>query len=219
MRPVGALLGIISVAIGISLLVAGVALIVVFGPGQDEDGYVHSPTYRLASSGYALTSDRLDLAPYPGDWFPANVATVRLDVESSDGQEIFVGIGPSADVARYLDEVAHDRIDHLGWAVDDVRYDRFDGGAPATVPGDQGFWVAEGTSEDRQTLDWDVERGDWTIVVMNADGSGDIDISTEFGVSIPILPWIGGGLAVVGLVVSVIGIVFLRYGLGSRRRA
>ncbi|MGI8694667.1 MAG: hypothetical protein ACR2JK_17500 [Geodermatophilaceae bacterium] len=45
----------------------------------------------------------------PGWW--TLDADLRLRVGSSDGaRPIFVGIGPAADVASYLDGVAHDQI-------------------------------------------------------------------------------------------------------------
>ena len=148
-----AVFGIVFAPAAISLLVGGIALVVAFGPGSGGDGFVRSPAYELESARYALTSDRIDLAPYPGDWWPADVATARFDVEPQGNQTIFVGIGPSADVSRYLDGVGHDRVDRLGWRRDDVGYQTVPGGAPAATPAEQAFWAASMTTAGPQNLD------------------------------------------------------------------
>jgi hypothetical protein len=216
-RVIAAIFGIIFAPAAIGLLVGGIALVIAFGPARDSDGFVRSPAYELESAGYALTSDRIDLAPYPGDWWPADIATVRIDIESEGTQGVFVGIGPSADVARYLGGVEHDRVDRLGFRVDDVEYERVIGGPPATAPGEQSFWAASSTATGRQNLDWDVERGDWTIVVMNADASAGVEVTAEFGISIPVLLWVGIGMIIVSVVLGGLAAGLLVYAFGARR--
>ena len=86
------------------------------------DGFLTSPTYDLTMSWYALTSGNVDLASRPGDWWPSNVGTVKFDVARTDGGPVFVGIGPAADVDRYLDGVGIDEITRLGTGSTDVSY-------------------------------------------------------------------------------------------------
>ncbi len=215
-RVIAAIFGIIFGPAAIGLLVGGIALVIAFGPGRDGDGFVRSPAYELQTSGYALTSERIDLAPYPGDWWPTDVATVRIDIESDGTQGVFVGIGPSAEVARYLAGVELDRVDRLGLRADDVRYVRVAGGPPESPPPEQSFWAAWSIATDRQNLTWDVERGDWTIVVMNADASAGIEVTAEFGISIPVLLWVGIGMIIASVVVGGFAAGLLVYAFRSR---
>jgi hypothetical protein len=213
-KVVAAIFGAIFAPVAIGLLVGGIALIVAFGPGRGEDGFVFSPRYDLASDGYALTSDRIDIARYPGDWWPSDIATVRLDMEPGGGDELFFGIGPSADVARYLDGVALDQVERLGFGRRDVTYDNIAGGPPPTPPGEQAFWVASGAGS--QLVDWDFVPGDWTIVVMNADGSAGVSVAAAFGIDIPVLVWVGVGMIVAAVVFGGLSAGLLVYAFGRR---
>ena len=42
-----------------------------------------------------------------------------------------------------------------------------------------------------QTLDWDVEDGNWSVVVMNADGSAGVDAGVSAGANLPFLDDLG----------------------------
>ena len=84
----------------------------------------------------------------------------------NSGSPLFVGIGPSADVDRYLAGVSHTLISDF-WS-DSVQ--AIGGGMPGSPPGTQDFWVASATGTGAQTLTWDPANGSWTVVVMNADG-------------------------------------------------
>ena len=55
-----------------------------------------------------------------------------------------------------------------------------------------------------QTVTWDVKHGDWSVVVMNADGSRGVDTGVSAGADFPILSalaWggVGGGLVLLGV--------------------
>jgi hypothetical protein len=90
-------------------------------------------------------------------------------------------------------------------------------GAPATAPGDQSFWVASADGSGTQALTWDARDGNWQVVVMNADGSRNVDASLAIGAELPNLLWMGiAALAVGGLV---LGIAVLLVVLGARRRS
>src|SRR5262249_42390298 len=82
------------------------------------------------------------------------------------GPVLFVGIGPSTDVDRYLAGVSHTLISDY-WQ---GRVQPIGGSRPASAPAGQDFWVASATGPGAQTLRWDPAAGTWTVVVMNADG-------------------------------------------------
>lgn len=201
-RIVAAIFGIVFGPIAIGLLVGGIALTIAFATLRDADEFLSSPDYNMTTSGFALVSDEVDLGSYPGDWWPSDAANVRFAVRSTDGGSVFVGIGPSDDVERYLDGVAHDQIVSLGDRRNEVTYRSFSGNAPATTPGEQSFWVATVEGQNEQTLTWGVRQGAWTVVVMNADGSAPVVVSTEIAVRIPALVGIGIGLIIAGLLLG-----------------
>ena len=59
------------------------------------------------------------------------------------------------------------------------------GGAPATLPGQESFWVAQASGTGQQELLWVPAAGDWTAVVMNADGSRPVVAYLSFGATAP----------------------------------
>ena len=75
---------------------------------------------------------------------------------------------------------------------------------PATQP----FW--ETTTNANGELNWEVQDGDWTVVVMNADGSAGVKANVEAGANVPILDDIGwvlltlGGLGMAGAAALII---------------
>jgi hypothetical protein len=85
---------------------------------------------------------------------------------------------------------------------DDPEFERHEGGAPATPPGEQGFWVAESEGSVEQTLTWDAEFGRWTAVVMNAEAVRGIDVEADAGVKLDWAIWAGMGMFVVGLLMT-----------------
>jgi hypothetical protein len=212
MRPgkiVAAVFGALAALVAIGLIVGGAVLAWAYGTQRDDDGFLTSPTYDLATSQYALVSGDVDLASRPGDWWPSNVGTVRIDVSRTDGGTVFVGIGDSTDVDGYLNGVGIGEITRLGPSSSDVAYESVTGGAPAAPPTDETFWAASTSGEGMQTLEWDIEQGEWTVVVMNADGSPTVAVEAELGARIGVLLAIAIGLLLFGLLVGAGGAALL----------
>jgi hypothetical protein len=133
-------------------------------------------------------------------------ATVHIGVRDQDGADnIFVGVGPSDAVASYLDGVTVDRLIQVNWP-GGVRTETIAGSASAAPapPTDQHFWVASDTGTTA-SVDWVAGSGDWTIVVMNADGSAPIDIAGAVTIAVPALGPASIALLVVGLVLLLVG--------------
>ena len=196
-RIVVAVVAVLFALVSVGMIVGGVAVAWAFGTQRDADGFLTSPTFELESGSYAITSEDVDLASRPGDWFPSGLADVRIDVAADDS--VFVGIGPSADVDAYLSGVAIDEVTRLGPADTDVEYRTVAGSAiPVTVPAAQDFWV-ESSEGSAAGFMWEVDAGEWTVVVMNADASPSVAVSLDAGVRIPILFGIGIGLLIGGL--------------------
>ena len=130
----------------------------------------------------------------------------------SSGSPLFVGVGPSADVDRYLAGVSHTLISDF-WS-DSVQ--PIAGGVPGSPPGTQDFWVASATGAGAQTLTWDPANGSWTVVVMNADGRAGMDVGTDLGATYPALLGIAVGLLVAGGAFLIGGMLLI---VGAIRRS
>lgn len=166
---------------------------------QREGDYVTTGIHEFSTTGSALASESTKLGTSGVGWLyaPSLLDKVRIRVTPvSTGGALFVGIGPTAEVDRYLAGVKHMLISDF-W---DDKVEAVAGGASAAAPGTQGFWVASAIGAGAQTLVWDAAKGSWTVVVMNADGRPGVDIKADLGARFPALVWIAAGLLVAGAV-------------------
>jgi hypothetical protein len=170
---------------------------------QREDGYVTTPSERFATPTYALTRTRLDVdTDGPGwllneSWF----GKIRIRGESLGAKMLFIGIGPEASVARYLGSVAHASVEDIDFDPFRVKYRPIAGGAPQGPPTEQRFWAVSASGVGEQTVTWEVRDGDWSVVVMNADGSRGLAADIDLGAELSFLLWVAIGLLVGGVLV------------------
>jgi hypothetical protein len=193
-------LGIPMLLIGLFMTLGGVALLVLVG----TDGTFSLPATRATTNGHALVLETLDV----GQDFPTSgsfAATVGVTVAGKDG-DVFVGIGPAADVARYLRGVQIDRIVQVDWPGGMRTEPASKGTRTPDPPEQQSFWVAkdQGTTAN---LQWPLSGGDWTLVIMKADGSSDVSVTASGTLRMTALGPISIGLLVVGITILVGGIL------------
>jgi hypothetical protein len=185
--------GIPLVLLGLFMTIGGIALVVLVG----TDGSFTLPQTRGTSSGHALVFETLDLSealPSSGSF----AATVGVTVQGNDGDgDVFVGIGPASDVARYLDRVQVDRILQVNWP-GGMRTEAEPGTRRPKPPDEQSFWVATAHGSPA-TLTWPVAPGNWTLVIMNASGASPVSVLASGSITLPALGPIGIVLLVVGL--------------------
>ena len=222
-RVVVIVTGTLAAAFGLAVLAGGTAAVIVQAAGTDDDGYFRSGDFRLTSTGAAIVSSRLDLhsEPADADWLieRGDLGTVSLNVESArPGEAVFAGIGPSEDVEAYLGSVSHDRLEDFDESLEHLEYRHHDGAESATPPGAQTFWAAQVTTDRADTLTWQVDSGDWTVVLMNADGSSDVEIDARAGIKIDWLLPVAIGLMVVGAAFMASGTTAVVLGVRRSRR-
>jgi hypothetical protein len=192
--------------IGLALLLGGIAVLAAYAFGRDDDGYFTSDREPLNSATYAITTEDIDLGVDEADWAPDEIlGNVRVQVEGE--KPVFVGIGSDEDVDRYLGDVARDEL--IGFHDGDPELDPRRGRAPRGPPGERSFWVAESEGSGEQALTWDAEFGRWTAIVMNADAARGIDVEADAGVKLGWVIWAGLGMFVVGLLMTVGGVVVI----------
>jgi hypothetical protein len=182
---------------------------------QRDAGYVTTGAHQFSTAGSALATEPVDLGTARAGWFygPGLLGEVRIRVTPADSAStLFVGIGRSADVDRYLAGVSDTVISDF-WA-DGVQ--NVPGDKAGSAPGTQTFWVASTGGSGARTLVWEPAKGSWSVVVMNADGRPGIDVGADLGAKMPALLWIGIGLLVMGAVFAAAGAFLI---VGSFRRS
>lgn len=202
---------IVALVVGSLLALASLGL---FGGGaalvwahntQRVDGYYTTETHRFETETFAIATEKIDLGADPGgpSWSPiSTIGTARIVAEDPRGGSIFVGVGRSDDVAAYLDGVEHVTFRTTRHDPFAPRYRLREGGAPETLPSAQDFWLAAAEGRRAQTVTWDVDGDDITIVVMRADGSAGVVADASAGLATDWLGVIGVGLVGVGLIVA-----------------
>jgi len=202
-----------------AVLAAGGFLLFLDQTQRDSAGFLQTSTERFETPTYALTSESIDIHIGGPDWLdPADLfGEIRIRAASAEpGQEIFVGIGRADDVDAYLDGVGHDEVRDVDVAPFSAGYTTRPGGPPAAPPTDEDLWVASVAGPGTQSLVWDVEEGEWSVVVMNADALEGVQADVSIGAELPILLWLWIGVLVLGGALLAVG-VFLVV-LGLRRR-
>lgn len=210
-------IGAVLALIGLIALLAGGTLLWVNFSQRDASGFYTTPTAHLDTSTHAFTSD-VDLgAPTSqGNWVPVHVlGTVRIRATAVSGQPIFIGIGPRTAVNRWLSGVSHAHVREVGFSPFRLDTQPVRGTAEPSPPTSQTFWVASVSGSGAQTLRWATRGGDWSAVIMNANGSSGINVDVTVGANTGILLPIGIGATVFGVVV--LGAAALLIVLGARR--
>jgi hypothetical protein len=191
---------------------------------KDERGYVMTDTERFDAGTRALASENLDVNLDGAEWLvdETDLGRVTLDVESRADTPVFVGIARTGDVSEYLRGVAHTEvsdIDYGGPFTDDfdAAYHDLNGSGRPTPPAESDIWVASEQGPGRQKLDWDAKDGDWSVVVMNADGSRGVDADISAGAKVAFLDELGWTLVGTGGVALVIGVGLMVLGIRRPR--
>jgi hypothetical protein len=184
---------------------------------KDSDGYYSTSAERFSTNTYALASENLDIDDgLPGS--ATDYGTVRFKVRSDDSAPVFVGVGRTADVERYLDRTAHATLTDFDVDPFAAEYRTTGGLARPAAPGTQPIWAAKASGDGTQTLTWDAEDGDWSVVVMNADGSSGVDTDISVGADVPIIDDLATGFTIGGGAGLVIGLALMAGGLIRPRR-
>ena len=121
---------------------------------------------------------------------------MKLRAAPGSSAPLFVGVADSADVARYLSDVAHTTV------VDTARLRSGLPGHPGRPaghsPGGRRLLERAGQRQQHPGVTWPVNPGDWTLVVMNADGSAGVSTDAAIGATFPGLGRVITALFVVG---------------------
>ena len=209
-----ALLGLIS----IGLLAGGGAIAWLDHTQRDVSGYLTSPTRTVATSTYAINTDRIDLGNTT-DVPPSSIlGAVRIPATASDPtQPVFIGIARHDAVDRYLNGVGHVTI--TSWSGGVTTYQVHPGSAPGVPPTALSTWdrSAHGPGTRRSPGSRaEVTGPSWRC---GPTASRGLSIAADVGATVPALGWIDAGVFTAGgiLLIAAILLITLSISFASRR--
>ena len=217
-RIIAVIVGAVLAFGSLGLLVGGGVLRLADDGLRDSQGYLMSSAVEFTSPGYAATSGDVQLrsgtpvVDLPERW----LGTVKVEADARTSNGVFIGIARTSDVEAYLAGVAHSTVSDPFGSDRTPPSDYTDGTAPRQAPQDESFWVASARGPGQQTLTWKAQAGNWTLVVMNGEGTTPVAADVSAGATVPVLDDIAIGLLLAGLLGVVISAVVLV--LALRRR-
>lgn len=199
---------------------AGGGLLLWADSKKDDQGYISTGTERFSTDTSALVTENLDLDLDGAESLVDDgvYGKVRVKAESAEGKPVFVGIARTSDVSDYLRGSSHDVITDVEFSPFHADYDTRAGRTPA-APGERKIWAATAQGDGEQVLTWDVRDGDWSVVVMNADGSAGVKAAISAGASLGFLDEAGKISLTTGFVLLILAGGLLFVGARPRRDA
>lgn len=214
-----------GVASLLAIAALGLGALAFWGDDQkDDQGYLTTDSQPFAASTHALATENLDLDLDGAEALvdETSLGDIRLDVASQTGKPVFVGIARTDDVSAYLADVSHTTVTDLDYEPFEASYEPEAGVRSPDRPGAQSIWAASAQGAGSQSLRWEAEDGDWSVVVMNADGSAGVEADISAGAKLPFLTAIGwsaiGGGAILLLAAALLVVLGIRPPRGGSRQ-
>jgi hypothetical protein len=223
---VAIIVGGLFILVGVSVLFAGGALMGVTGVLDQGGGFIGVDNIDMETSTQMLVAKEVDIivddfeGPPNWVWEPdiGDLVTIKIKADSDDGKNVFIGIIEEREAIEYLGSIAYDQISDFDLDTDGRRsqpyleYRYHPGNQLDVAPIELDIWVSQVHGSGEQTLLWSPEVGRYWLVIMNEDGSQNVDVDVGFSVKIPILGSIGRGLFMGGLVVLGLGVAIIYVG-------
>jgi len=199
-RVIRRIFGVLLALIGLIVAVlGGAAAFWLIGP----DNTVRTGEQPLSSKGLAIASTP--------EMLDRNGPVLHVDVRSTKGTPVFVGVGRDFDVESYLKGTAHSRLVQLEYPIALTTQDVKGTAGPLTAPGTLDWWVAKADGAGSQSIAWPIEDGPYEVVVMNADGKTAPDTRVDLGLEIKGAFSTALGIFAAGLVLLALGILLVLF--------
>ena len=206
------LLGLIALIAGLAISAFGVAGLSFGG----RSGVLQSGYHAISTPTDAFVSNPSEIRNSNHVGRTGNPVTLRVYGRNST-KPLFVGIGPSAQVAAYLNGAPYEQVTHVDFGPFRLTSTRIDGTTQPAAPADQSFWVAQATGSTPQ-LRWPVDDGDYRVVIMNADASPGVSLDARVGLKIKGLFGIALGATIFGCLLALLGLGLMIWGIAAKRK-
>jgi hypothetical protein len=202
--------GSLSFLLALALIGGAVAGIVGLENNRDATGYFVTHTHHYQTSSYALSTESLNVGSVTGA-LETSLLRLRITATSDHaGKPLFIGIARTEDVARYLARVKHEELRDLKFDPFKVHYRPIGGGAPTARPSTQSFWQTRSTGTGTQSISWPVKSGQWSAVVMNADGGRNVAVDAQLAARLSGAWWFVVAFLALGALALAGGILLVR---------
>lgn len=223
------ILGILLLLGAFPLLIGGGVLLWVDISLADAEGYISTRAYQLESDSYAIVTEPAEVDLDAGwdwgwgwfrGWDLGGLVKLKIEATSNNPKGIFIGIADAGESAwqEYISDVEYDEIIRFSLSPYEVEYSNHTGSSEPGMPASQTFWKDEVFGAGTQELKWELETGTYSLVLMNQDGSQNVDVDISLGVRIPLILGFGVGFLVGGIVALILGIIMIILSLSGRRR-
>ena len=124
-RVLAIVFGVLGFLVGAAMIVGAVWML---NEDRDDDGFYATEPYTFERSSFAIASGDFDQLTEVPSWLADRVADpvdIRIEGTGTSGKSLFLGIGPTADVDRFLSGVAYDEVKGLdldGRSISSVDY-------------------------------------------------------------------------------------------------
>lgn len=211
-------IGLTGIVIALPLLFAGGSLFWVDTALTDENGFVNSTVMEIEVDGFALVAGPTEIEDVPqipdSPIALGEIVTLRIQAENLDAdQGIFIGTAPTEILDNYLGGVPYAVVDDTDKDEMFLSYRMNASDEPLLPPREQEFWTSSATGMGLQQLEWELEEGDVSFVVMNEDASDGLAFEAVAGVRIPLIGPVGVGLLIAGGVALAIGTILFALAL------
>jgi len=187
---------------------------------QGSEGFFSTPPEEISVDTYAVTSPSFNLGSQLGEsLIRGDLGSIRLQATGTQSNNpLFIGVGPTVDVERYLDTAAHSEITGVETAPFTPRFREAAGTEQPAPPGTQDFWAASTAGTGTQDLVFaatdgaTIPAGDWTIAMMNVDASQGVSADVSVGARVGFLGALGAFFIIGGLLALLVGIALLLIG-------
>jgi uncharacterized membrane protein len=214
--------GIIGLLISIGLLAGGGTLLWADNTIKDSDGFYTTETIQIEKDSHAIVTGPADIDIDTGwdwgwGWDLGDLVTLKVEGSNNNpSNQIFIGVATESDLDAYLGSVEYDEMTNLHIYPYSVDYINHPGNIVPGAPISQTFWTESTYGTGTQILEWELEPGSHSLVLMNDDGSAGIDMDIVFGAKVPLLFGIAVGLLVGGTAALSISISMIYF--AARRR-
>jgi hypothetical protein len=219
---------IILLLVGIVFTLGGAALLA-YNMGTDVDGYTQSSVYEARSDGYAfaLWVASSNFPSYINWMSPKDIGQAMWTVEPVDSsKELFVGWAEAVDGQNYLDTgIRFSTPPVWHWSVAPYYAEieippslTYNQNEPTRRPAEETFWIETAQSTGTSKIRWDAywkplenrTENRKILIIMNADGSRNVEADIQLGFKVPIFGWLPLVLIPAGVIFCLIAIFVIR---------